>query len=184
MTRLVNNERDRIRRAIMADVPMEDYDGAAQKRALTLAINTLPVAARRLWEDTTERGLLKTNSVNVPWAKSERVEGAWYAFTFGLPGHVDKLDPLLKTDEGLRRLAKDKEAQLMARGQLNRQLQNNLAACGTHEVFAERFPDLKDYLPDGSEAKNENLPATTDLIDGLKAAGLPIPKVDKGLKAA
>lgn len=174
MTRLVNADRDRIRRAILAEVPKVDYDAAAEKRMIALAVHALPAHARRVWDDTANRALLRTETVSIKWPERDRVEGCWYAFSVSVPGFHGEIELVLQSDAGLAILAKDKRDQEESRAEINRTLQNNLASVHTHEAFSERWPELVKYLPDGSEVKAANLPATTDLIDKLKAAGLEV----------
>lgn len=169
MTRLVNEQRSRIRRAILAEVPKVDYAEQIRVKALALAVFELPATAKRLWADPTTRGLLKTESCYFGYSENRRN----YAASCSLPGfssfHVDfQSDPELKE---LCRLAEEQDDVFY---KLEAELRNNLASVNTHEAFAERWPELVRFLPDGSEAKVANLPATTALIDGLRAAGLEL----------
>lgn len=169
MTRLLKAERAQIRRAILADVPQTDYAELIRKRCLELAVASLPPAARRLWENTATRGLLKTKTVYF-----YRASGSYSIIaSASVPGFVGHHDAI-KTDLEVVSFVQKLSAQTEAYDQLYTELEVNLAGIGTHEEFAKRWPELVKYLPDGPEAKSANLPATTKLLDDLKAAGLPL----------
>lgn len=176
MTRLVNEQRTRIKNAILADVPTVDYHEQIRVRALKLAVFELPAAAKRLWENVETRGLLKTNSF-YPHDGDGEYE---YGLSVSVPGFDEQHAGFL-LDEELRTLVTAYKEQKALRMRLGGELRNNLASVTTHEQFAERWPELVKYLPDGSEAKVANLTATTALIDGLRAAGL---ELDTETKAA
>lgn len=169
MTRLVNEQRNAIRRAILADVPKVDYDEKIRSRALKLAVCELPAAAKRIWDDPEARGLLKIESCYFGYDNNRRQ----YAASASLPGFVSQHEAILEDEEIVGFVAAS-NTQADLRAKLNSELQNNLATVNTHEAFAERWPELVKYLPDGSEAKVANLPATTQLLDDLKAAGLEL----------
>jgi len=171
MTRLVNEQRNQIRRAILAEVPKTDYVEQIRKAALKLAVFELPAAAKRLWEDTTTRGLLDTHSIYFNYDTNRRS----YAASVSIPGFESRHDAIKRDPEivELCRLHEEQEDKFTT---LDRELRNNLASVNTHEAFVERWPELARFLPDGSEAKVANLPATTALIDGLRAAGLELDK--------
>lgn len=177
MTRLLNAERDTVRRAILEHVPQIDYDAAASKVATDRAVAALPPEAKKLWRDASTRGLLRTETVYVPWPNEEREGGSWCAFSLPVPGFRDTTEALIRGDLEIQQLVRDKLAQQNLRRHLDRELKINLASVSTHEDFAKRWPELAKYLPDGSGAKVANLPATTQLLDDLKAAGLALDKV-------
>lgn len=58
-----------------------------------------------------------------------------------------------------------------ARSALRDKLVASLAGCHTAKQLKERFPELAVYLPEPDTAAQ--LPATTDLMDSLRAAGWP-----------
>lgn len=169
MTRLVNEQRNTLRRAILADVPKVDYEEKIRARALKLAVFELPAAAKRIWEDPATRGLLKTNSCYFGYDNHRRQ----YAASVSLPGFVESHKAILE-DEEIIGLVAASNTQADLRAKLDAELRNNLVSVNTHDAFAERWPELVKYLPDGSEAKVANLPATTQLLDDLKAAGLEL----------
>lgn len=169
MTRLVNEQRHRIRRAILADVPKTDYEEQIRRRALKLARDKMPAPAMRLWDDPATRGLLKTEACYFGYNDTRRQ----YAASVSLPGFADWHKKII-ADPEIVELVVSSNTQADNRAKLDAELRNNLASVGTHKAFAERWPELVKYLPDGSEAKAANLPATTALIDGLRAAGLEL----------
>lgn len=169
MTRLVNEQRSRIRRAILAEVPKVDYAEKIKRKATSLAVANLPPAAKRLWEDTALRGLLDTDGCYFGYSEGRRN----YVASCSLPG-FESYHHTIQTDPEIVELCRLAEAQDDVFNKLDAELRNNLASVNTHEAFVERWPELARFLPDGSEAKVANLPATTALIDGLRAAGLEL----------
>lgn len=169
MTRLLNEQRSVIRRAILAELPRVDYSELIKVRAQSLAVFHLPAAAKRLWDDAETRPLLKTESCHFGYDDNRRQ----YAAAVSLPGFSEWHNDIV-VDEGIVELVRLHNVQADLRASLDAELRNNLASVNTHEAFVERWPELARFLPDGSEAKVANLPATTALIDGLRAAGLAL----------
>lgn len=168
MTRLVNEQRSCIRRAILAEVPKVDYAEKIKRKATSLAVFELPAAAKRLWEDSSTRSLLETHSIYFGFESRRN-----YVASCSLPGFESRHEGI-KADPEIVELCRLAEEQDDVFDKLEAELRNNLASVNTHEAFAERWPELVRFLPDGSEAKVANLPATTALIDGLRAAGLEL----------
>lgn len=169
MTRFVNEQRNQIRRAILAEVPKVDYMEQIRQAVLKLAVFELPAAAKRLWDDPETRGLLKTESCYFGCQENRRN----YAASVSLPG-FSSYHAAFQSDPDIVELVRLEQEQHDLFDKLAAELRNNLASVTTHEAFAERWPELTRFLPDGSEAKAANLPATTALIDGLRAAGLEL----------
>lgn len=169
--RLLNAERDKMRAAILGDVPAVDYKAQIEAMAMEVVVNRLPLAAKTLWNNSKTRGLLHVHSLGLGWDDDRRR----YVANPYLPGFTD-VHEVVKTAPGIVELIEKAHAQADQRTALDRELRINLASVGTHEEFAKRWPELKHYLPDGSEAKSANLPVTTALLDGLKAAGLQLDK--------
>jgi hypothetical protein len=168
----VNADRARIQRAILAELPTVDYAEKIKRRAQSLAVATLPPAAKGLWNDSATRGLISVRTCYFPYSGRRNYAAA----SVSLPGFESHHDTIKKDPEIVAFVAAY-EAQRDTYDKLKLELVNNLASVSTHEAFAERWPELARFLPDGSEAKCANLPATTALIDGLRAAGLRLDKV-------
>lgn len=161
MSRLNKYERDSIRRAVMSDVPEVDYASQMQSRGQAVAVEALPPEIRRIWANGKLRGYVKSFRIYLD-CMSITVPGA----------DDDGLSNRIKSDPELVRLHELHDAQRETRQQLDRKLRYGFASISTTKQFAERFPELVKYLP----AENQpvaNLPASTDVMDALKAAGLP-----------
>lgn len=171
MARLLNRERDAIVSQIMADIPVIDYVAPMRKRAVAIGVEIMPPAVKRVYEDR---------------ATSHFIIGGTHhldCMSLYVPGYSDAYDSpgkfKLKTDPEIQRLHKLHDEQTKARETLRRDLSRHLYSVSTDKEFRERFPDLAKYCPEGLTPKPviANLPATTALIDSLKAAGLPMQKV-------
>jgi hypothetical protein len=169
MTRLTNALKRTIIDAVLEDLPKTDFSETARKRALELAVAHLPPEAQRIWKDGARRGLLKTSSLYV-WGKDDR----GVVVSVSLPGFETYHDEIKKDPQFAAACAAVQE-QKKTFDELKLKLKGQLNACPNVKTFCERFPDLACYVPE-SEAEPVNLPATTDLIDNLKAAGLKLPR--------
>lgn len=176
MTRLTNRDRDLIRASILADLPAPVQESHIMAACVKVAVASLPPTAKRLWEDAAQRGLLKTNSV---YPNYDAANHNYIAQT-RVPGFEDATTQIVRKDPEVQRLCKAYTDQLDARASLDRQLTANFSNVITRDEFTKRFPELMGYLPELTKVTPEvYLPATTALIDGLRGAGLPIPKVAK-----
>jgi hypothetical protein len=165
MATLTKRDRERIIRSIMADIPSEDHRGEIQKRALEIAVSRLPEKVRAVWDDEKIRGYLNNTYVSLR-----------YFGTVTVPTDArlewDVTPRAAFGDEGLAELSRMVEAsneEKKKRDALHDRLTVEIGAVRTDKQFRERLPDLVKYLPENVVVKN--LPATTDLMDTLKAAG-------------
>lgn len=148
-----------IARAVLSDTPQEDFDGQMRKRVLVLAVEAMPPKVRAVYNDTSARHFIRSATVN------------FGGVSVACPGAGQYEDnSRIKADDELQRLFAAHQKQREARRQLAEKLTANIRGCTTQKVFHERFPDLAKYWPVAAEPVG-NLPATTQLIDSLKAAG-------------
>lgn len=176
MTRLVNRDRDLIKASILADLPKVDYEEKIRARCLAVALSLLPPTAKRLWEDSSFRGLLATHSIYPNYDTNDNC----YIAQSRVPGFEEEVTRAIRDDAEVKELCAASTKQTNDYIKLDSQLEANLLTCHTRESFRKRFPELAGYLPEIAKVTPEvYLPATTALIDGLLSAGLPIPKVAK-----
>jgi len=148
---------------IMQDVPdkQKEYADAMKDRALAYSLEQAPEAIRKVWADKTTRPYLSMRSL-------------WFCCmslpTMGLDTNDSEAVEAFKNDPELQRLHKLHDEEKEKRTAIRQALITNANACTTYEVFAERFPALAKYLPVW-DTPPDNLPATTSLMDDLKAAG-------------
>lgn len=171
--RLTNEQRRRMVRDIMGDIPAEDFRAQINARLLELALWRLPQPAAALWRDPKTRGLLHTRSCTI----YNDPENNRYECVAGvnLPGYDDEHEAF-KRDAKVVDLVEKAKAQMAQRNQIEAELRLTLNTIKTDAELVERLPELRNYLPDKAEAKVANLPATTALLDNLKAAGFPLDK--------
>lgn len=162
--KLTHDIRKQIVTAIMADIPYRTTASDAQDYLLELAENALPEQVRKLWKNSETKQYVNTYyfyymtvSANLPGVYrniGEHVdlfgEEAWKKFT-------DMVEAICAETDERKQTAID--------------LTVNFTSIRTAKVFEERFPELVKYLPTKAEPV-ANLPATTNLMDKLKAMGL------------
>ncbi len=157
--------KDDIQTSIMRDLPPAPDKQPAIDAALLDAVARLPEAIRKLWNDETTRNFITTQTV---WSASGNV-----AVT--VPASRDQLNTDILSQAAIDKLNEAGEAIVNHnnhRRELNKKIRKYLDSCSTVNVFCTRFPELAKYAP--KEAPTPNLPATTELVDNLKAAGLKI----------
>jgi hypothetical protein len=165
MATLTKRDRERIILSIMADIPSEDHKDEIRKRALEIAVSRLPEKVRAVWDDEKIRGYLNNAYVSLRYFGAVAVPSD-NGFNW------DVAPKAVFGDEGLAELSRMVEAfneDEKKRDALHDRLTVEIGAVRTDKQFRERLPDLVKYLPENVVVKN--LPATTDLMDTLKAAG-------------
>lgn len=161
--RLTNYERDAVRHRIVADIPLVDYDEQMQARINEICLGLLPPDIRKIWDRPALRGYLNC--------------GSYYycCNSFATPGfgqHDETVAAAIKSDGALAALHDLLDAQRKAVEGVREKLRTNLALCSTDKQFRELFPELAKYLP--AQTTVASLPVTTDLVDSLRAVGVPL----------
>lgn len=167
MTRLTKDKRTLIINRIMADIPAVDIKALAEKEVEEAALKLLPAKVREVWNDSALR----------PYVRTGRVSTGCGAIYTHIPAHAD----WLSKDESRAAIGDDAWQKLMERcaelrkqnedrAQIYNELAANFSSVTTHKQFIERFPQFEKYLP-VVRGVVSNLPATTNLIDRLSAAG-------------
>lgn len=161
--KFTNDIRLRIVSAILADIPVIDHADAMRKRALAVAREAAPEAVRKMLAGP-----------NAHWVNLESVHCDCMSFRVPAADYQSARDlsAILKADADFDAAHKAHDAQRDRLASLKGSLRANLASCSSRKAFVERFPDLAKYAP-AENAPPANLPATTSLIDALRAAGLP-----------
>ena len=173
---MTNDLRRRIKNAIMTDMPTigskktMDLSNAAEKRAREIAVEALPDDVRAIYKDPDLRGYINHEYFYVdmfgyvlPAMKNDD-----YNTKSPLVATINA-DPVFAAARGAYKDIVD------ASRDIEREINAHLATCKTLKAFTTRFPALAKYAPaDTSRNPTANLPATTALMDSLKAAGLSV----------
>lgn len=174
MTNLTKTMREQIVRSILADIPFDDGVQAARDAALDAALALLPPKVRAVWDDPDIRGYIATRviythgsgiGVNTPVN-----EDTYY---WGSDGRDSRMVRLFGEAgaTAFEQAAMEVQKRREERDAVTNRLTAAVASVRTVKAFREAYPDLAKYAPAEVE-KVANLPATTDLMDTLKAAGL------------
>ena len=172
---LTKKLRDQIVHSIMADMPFDDGAQAARDAALDAAVALLPPKVRAVWDDPNIRGFVATRSVYTPEGVFG-VDAPINEHTFwGNGNRRERMVRVFGEDgaDAFDQAARDVQQRQGDRTLLKSRLNAALASVRTVKAFCEAYPDLAKYAPAEPE-KVANLPATTDLMDTLKAAGLKL----------
>lgn len=144
---------------IMSDVPEVDY--------MTQATDLI---AKFVKEKTPAQVTKLLNSELKEWVMPGTTHYAKYLgyFNIRVPHTTEGFKELTNK---LAELGEKQSNQSDERRALRAKIQANIDACKTSKELAERFPDFVKYLPE--DTSDALLPATTQLLDTLKAAGWP-----------
>ena len=172
--RLTVELREKIVRDIMADMPalspnlLKDYRDTMDKRAREIARDQLPAKVRAIYDDPDLRPYINTEYVGICCVGYQLpTVPRGYANTRALIQDTET-DPAFDTAHK----AYDKLREDIQR--IQSQLAFNVAIPKTVKAFVEMFPDLAKYAPQEPTPATANLPATTQLMDSLRAAGLKV----------
>ena len=157
--------REDIQSSIVRDLPPAPDLQPVKDAVLANAVSRLPHPVRKLWDNPEMRNFVTTQSV---WSGTGNIAVTVPASRDQLKTDIlspETIDLLNAAGEGVIKHRDERKA-------LNKQLRKYLDSCSTVNVFCTRFPELAKYAP--KEAPTPNLPATTDLVDNLKAAGLKL----------
>ncbi len=163
--------KEAIVRKIIADIPMRDFQAEAEALVLPAAMARLPASVSAVVNNPETSAFVKRARLGTNC-------GALYVQIPTREQYLDTADKIgavgQQTWEAMQALCGEHRAAKEERERLRRTLEANFSRITTRKQFVERFPDLAKYAP-AEDVVTANLPATTDLIDALKAAGLPVP---------
>ena len=168
--KLTKYMKEAIVRKIIADIPERNFQAEAEALVLPAVMARLPAKVKAAFNDPATAAFIKT-------APAGTNCGALYVQIPAQSSYLDtteKMEALgAETWAALQALCGEHRAAKEERQRLSITLAANFARITSRKQFVERFPDLAKYAPE-EDAPAANLPATTALIDTLKAAGLPV----------
>lgn len=156
-------------RAVMADVPRENYSEMSHKLLTDWLVDQMPEKVRAVWDDPTTRDYIDTNEC--------------YMFDKCFTVYSVALIPGKKIDEGvlagMQNIVRMANVRDVDRNSLYRKVDALICSCTTLKNALSILPEeLHKYLPiarDGSVAKNVPV-VIDDTVAALKAAGWPTNK--------
>lgn len=173
---MTNDLRRQIIDAIKADMPTfgsqkrKDLLDSLEKRAREIATAALPEDVRAIYRDPDLRDYVNHEYVYA--------HGCGYSLPSVSNNDYLKRSPLavaILEDPTFNATYETYQHLLQTEEDIKRELRTHLATCKTLRAFTTRFPALAKYAPaDTSRKPTANLPATTALMDSLKAAGLSV----------
>lgn len=150
---------------ILADIPHVDYKALIEQVVAEICISRMPDQIRRIWLRTELRHHLQMGSLY------------YCCFCTVTPGFAtsgnEDLHGVIASDPRFIDLHALHDEQAAARENLSSKLRNSFSVIKSVKGFGEQFPELVKYLRI-EEPAVVNLPATSDVVDSLRAAGLKI----------
>jgi hypothetical protein len=164
--RLTKTDKEAFVRAVMDDVPKIDYEEMISDRLQAWIIdNICPAEIKAAWKNPEARPLLDFKYTYMPgrFPNLYMVRPSDWGFDEKCPIY-DELGAL-----------QDKSAeQRLQRNELKERLKALIEGCSTLKVAEARLPEFKEYLPaDRDGGKTDNLPAISNVVATLVAAGWP-----------
>lgn len=163
MTRMTKTQIDEIAERILARTPdpSRDIEAKAQREVADIAWAACPPGIQALRGDSESLRYL---------------QAVTYAYGLGHRVNLGEMAPVaVWHNEDVKAGAQRAWAPVVEaqadRAKLDHKIRTQLASCSTLKQFRERFPELAEFAPEPGVVAN--LPATTDLMDSLKAAGFP-----------
>lgn len=168
--KLTKYDRQAFVKAVMADIPMEDYREQARALILEDSIQALPKKLQDAARDPACKDYLETGSCyRQAFAGSFTVyDKRWNGRYTPSATAMQKLTELETLHRAQEKKLDDVEAKLTA----------SIEACSTLKVAKERLPEFEKYLPqDRTPEKGTYLPAVANLVADLATLGWPKDKV-------
>lgn len=159
---LTKTTRQAFVRAVMADVPQVDYQTKFQDWATKRAVEVLPPAVRKLWDDKKTREYVRIKN---PF-------GIYSGLTARVPGISDDALQALLNEEREKMQALSREQQ-KARDAMTARLEGAALSVRTRKALAELLPEFEKYLPANNAEANRQVPAVANLVADLTKAGWP-----------
>lgn len=159
--KLTNTIRDAFIRAVLQDVPAEDYTEQARALITADAVAALPPKVRALWNDKALRDYVATS-----YRHQHRT------FSAMVPGRSDtklSAETLVKLDELSSEFAEQKKRISNLRSQLH----GVAYSVSTRKALADALPEFAKYLPADERAANRSLPVIANVVASFVAAGWP-----------
>lgn len=164
MARLTHNDRQNFLRAVFEDVPKSRVRDEVQKMVCEDAIAKLPDNLREVARSD-RKDYLALGRIQIPSTLMYfivMVPNARYNLVLDNPSLYKKVIDMVKEDDDVQHEV------ARVRGTLH----TELSTITTDTALKERYPDLAKYLPE-TLGGTKNVPATNDVMVGLKAAGFP-----------
>lgn len=155
----------------MNDVPQIDYNQQIQDLIQNHLLSIAPPAILKAYKDPKTKGYFKSVRVNAPRYTS------YYVYL--VPDDY-KHTPELQTQlQGLSDLNEKQRDSMIT---LKNKLKGAISAFSTREAAAKAMPEFEKYLPSADVVKTKNLPAISNLVADLVAAGWPKQKAEAEAK--
>lgn len=160
--KLTKFDRQAFVRAVMADIPKEDFLDQMRKVVMDDSIEQLPAQLRQFALDPKTAPYLKTGTY---WSKK--------SFTyFGDNQH--HWTPSPKAQKKIDALREKHDAQELRLDEVRSKVSASIEACTTLKMAKERLPEFEKYLPqDRGPQKSAYLPAVANLVADLTKLGWP-----------
>lgn len=163
--KLTKTLRDAFVRAVMADVPLVDYDEQAANIAREAIIEALPAKIRAAMKDEASAQFLRLGTYRMPGRLLD---------VHGLPALRDwGNDPPASIKPKLQELADAKSSQNAQREKLRGQVEAVAYSCSTRKALATALPEFEKYLPADDAAACKTLPAVANVVSDFVRAGWP-----------
>lgn len=164
--KLTKYDRQAFVKAVMADIPKEDYREQARALILEDSIQALPKKLQDAARDPACKDYLETGSCyRQAFANSFTVyDRRWNGRYTPSATALKKLTELETLHKAQEKKLDDVEVKLTA----------SIEACSTLKVAKERLPEFEKYLPeDRTPEKGAYLPAVANLVADLATLGWP-----------
>lgn len=164
--KLTKYDRQAFVKAVMADIPKEDYREQARKVLLQDSIEALPKKLQDAARDPTCKDYLETGNYYL-----QAFNNSFTVYDKRWSGHYTASATAKKKLDELCSLHVAQKEKLDA---VEQKLVASIEACTTLKMAKERLPEFEKYLPqDRTPEKGAYLPAVANLVADLATLGWP-----------
>ena len=165
--RLTQSIRDSFVRAVLADIPKEDYIGQIQKLTQDYLRKKMPKEVAALYDNKELRGeYLNYHFISVP-------DGSGYHRSVCVFGPKIECAEMPKSiTDKIDKLAEKNAIQQDTLKKLKADVKRLIISVNTRAALVKAAPELEKYLPEETE-KTKQLPVATGVVTALVDAGWP-----------
>jgi len=169
--RLTNHMREAFVSAVMADLPVIDYEQKIRDAFMKAHAASIPVAVKKILADEELSSWVKREGITLSKNRGSLPRDCYISFYGMVCGDNNALQSLAKEVAAPFVVAWHEQVERIAH--LSKTLRCAANNCNTTTQLADAYPEFNKYLPKSEAEVTRNLPAVANLVGEFTKAGWP-----------